>query len=123
MRFKSPELEQEFRDAHPRVRALALYLDEWFRENVGHDGMLTDVSRTQEEYDQIYGAHPYTGPMPHLGPHSRAVDWRSSEFSPIEIQRACDHMNLWWPRADKKPTLMAHAVGSGAMHFHLQAEA
>jgi len=122
MKFKSPELTTEFSGAHPRVIALALYLDRWFVEHTGHDGMVTDVSRTQAEYDQIYGGHPYTGPMPHLGPMSHAVDWRSRDFTMEQIDAACAEMNKWWPRHDGKPTLMCHTVGGGAFHFHLQAE-
>jgi hypothetical protein len=122
MRFKTPELEEEFKRAHPKVIALARYLDWWFMQNVGHDGMLTDVERTQEEYDKIYNASPYLGPRPHLAPQSRAVDWRSIEFTEDDILKACEHMNHWWPRRDNKPTLMYHSVGGGAKHFHLQAE-
>src|SRR5712664_599832 len=103
------DLEAEFIQAHPHVQALALYLDWWFVRSFGHDGMVTDVSRTQEEYNRIYGGHPYTGPMPHLAPMSHAVDWRSSEFTLDEIQKSCDHMNAMWPRSDGKSTLMAHS--------------
>ena len=123
MRFKSDALVAEFKRAHPHAQALALYLDKWFITNCNHDGLVTDVERTQEEYDSIYGERPYQGPKPHLGPPSHAVDWRSVEFTADQIAGACEHMNHWWPRKDGKPTLMCHAVGTGgAMHFHLQAE-
>lgn len=120
MRWKRAELISEFARAHPHVQALALYLDKWFLRRTGHDGMVTDVSRTQEEYDELYGAHPYMGPMPHLVPMSHAVDWRAAEFLPEQIEEAVGHMNEWWPRKDGKPTLMCHAVGNGPLHLHLQ---
>jgi len=122
MRFKEPAVLAEFWRAHPKVIALALYLDHWFKNNAGHDGMVTDVERTQEEYDRIYKASPYLGPRPHLAPQSRAVDWRSIEFKEDEILLAVEHMNHYWPRFDKKPTLLYHKVGDGAMHLHLGAE-
>lgn len=125
MRFKAPELVAELGRAHPQVVALALYLDRWFTENCGHDGMLTDVERTQAEYNQVYGVTPYLGPRPHLvaeGVRSHAVDWRSTEFTKEEIHGAQEHMNHWFPRKDGKETLMYHQVAGNVYHFHLQAE-
>ena len=120
MRFKSTDLVGELNRAHPHARALAFYLDDYAKQTLGKDLMVTDVERTKEEYARIYGQDPYTGPMPHLGPPSHAVDFRASELTSGEIDVLCAHMNKYWPRPDGKPTLMCHDVGHG-MHFHLQA--
>lgn len=122
MRFKQIGLILEFNAAHPHVQAIALYIDKFSKSLFGHDLMVTDVSRTPEEYAALYHQTPYTGPMPHLGPMSRAVDFRTiGELSDSEVHALVDHMNENWKRKDGKPTAMFHDIGSGS-HLHLQSE-
>lgn len=126
MRFKMPDLEQEFQRAHPRVQAMAYYLDAFTRETLGHDLMVTSVERTQAEYDAIYNQSNYDGPKPHLadadrGLRSRAVDFRTSgEISDDQARALVLHMNQWFPRRDLKPTAIFHDVAGP--HLHIQAE-
>lgn len=85
----------------------------------GKDLMVTDVERTQEEYNDIYHATPYLGPRPHLKPQSRAVDFRTTgELTAEQIKHIVDHVNGYWPRSDNKPTALYHDV-AGA-HLHVQ---
>lgn len=122
MRYKHVALTIEFEAAHPHVKALALYLDHYANTKLGKDLLITDVSRTHEEYNDLYHANPYTGPMPHLGPESRAIDFRTvGELSDTQVAMLVDHMNSCWKRKDLKPTAMFHNVGAGS-HIHLQAE-
>lgn len=121
MRYKAPELVLEFERAHPRAQALAYYIDNYSQRRFGHDIMITDVERDKAAYEAIYGIG-YTGPMPHLGPHSRAFDFRTvGEFTDDQMQEMSDHINGYWVRADGKPTLIHHDVGAGS-HGHGQVQ-
>jgi len=134
MRFKGPGLEAEFERAHPRVQAMALYLDAHVRRTLAHDVMVTSVERSQAEYDAIYltaeaianGEH-YMGPKPHWadierGIRSRAVDFRTiGELSDAEVESLVTHINQNWPRTDAKPSALFHNVGAGS-HLHIQVE-
>lgn len=141
MRFKTGELEVELWQADARVIAMALYIDKYARRYLGKDLMVTDVGRSQHEYDAIYAAEiakghcyvddngekHYAGPRPHLanptlGTKSRAVDFRTvGELNEHEINRLVDHANAVWVRRDRKPTAIYHDVGAGA-HLHIQSE-
>ena len=77
------------------------------------------MERTKEEYEAIYGKG-YAGPMPHLAPQSRAVDFRTiGELTEAQIKQAVDHLNSFWVRQDGKLTALYHDVGAGA-HLHVQ---
>jgi hypothetical protein len=74
------------------------------------------------EYDFIYKTPNYTGPRPHLGPQSRAVDFRTiQELTDAEVKELVDHANAFWVRHDAKPTALWHDVGDG-QHLHVQTE-
>lgn len=141
MRFKTRAVDDEFRVAHPKVIALALYADWWAMRNLQKDLVITDVGRSQEEYDSIYakkileglffvgddGEKHYAGPRPHLadplhGILTHAVDIRQpGELTMPQAVRLKDHLNAEFRRKDGKPTALIHDVGFG-VHFHLQAE-
>jgi hypothetical protein len=122
MRWKNSGLIDEFARAHPRLQALALYADRYCIRLLDHDLFVTDVERTQEEYDLIYHATPYVGPKPHLAPRSRAIDFRTvGELSEAEVGDLVDHLNSYWVRSDGKPTAIYHDVAGP--HVHLQVEA
>lgn len=141
--FKVAELKEEFERAHPKVIALTFYAD-YFMTRVYHfrSVIVTDVDRTQAEYDAIYqkeiaagqfvvgddGKKHYSGPRPHLvdlvkNIRSRAVDLRSSIYSHDQINGLLDHLNANWKRKDGKPTALYHRVGDHGDHIHLQVEA
>lgn len=123
MRFKSSGLPDEFTRSHPRLQALALYLDGYALKTLGKDLFVTDVERTQAEYNLIYSQTPYLGPRPHLGPPSRAIDFRTvGELDTDQIKKLVDHVNAFWVRRDGKLTAMHHDVGNG-QHLHIQSEA
>jgi len=120
MRFKYPSLLLEIERAHPRLQALALYLDDYAKRSFGKDLLVTDVERTQAEYNQIYGKTPYMGPMPHLAPQSRAIDFRTvGELTDAQIKQLVDHVNSFWVRSDGRLTAIHHDVGNG-QHLHCQ---
>lgn len=139
MRFKQPGLQIEFTSLHPKAVALALYADWWAQRYFGKDLLVTDVSRTQGEYDTIYaskiaegqyfvgddGAKHYSGPRPHLadplhGIPCHAIDFRTiGEMNPLEVRQITDHLNSAFPRSDKKPTALYH--DGTAQHLHVQA--
>lgn len=140
MQFKSEGLIDEFNRAEPAAIAMALYFD-WYsvRFMGGLQAVVTDVDRSQAEYDAIYatdiakgkfwldkaGVKHYNGPMPHLydglrNMRSRAVDFRSSIYTVPEIEQAVAHFNANFRRPDMKPSMLYHDVGDGA-HIHVQA--
>ena len=127
MRFKDSWLPGEFKRAHPHVKALAFYLDQHCIDTFAKDLMVTDVERSQGEYDVLYKIPNYPGPKPHLadqakGIVSHAVDFRTmGELTDAQVQGLVAHVNQNWPRADGKTTALFHNVGAGA-HLHLQAE-
>lgn len=121
MRFKNPGLVAEMARSHPRIQALALYLDQYAKENFGRDLMVTDVERTQAEYDEVYKTPNYAGPRPHLAPQSRAVDFRTvGELTDAQVDQVVMHVNSFWVRQDGKLTAMYHTVKAGAPHLHCQ---
>ena len=120
MRWKNSGLPDEFQRAHPRLQALAMYMDNYAIRTLGKDLFVTDVERTQAEYDQIYGKSPYTGPKPHLAPQSRAIDFRTmGELSDAQAKQIVDHINSFWVRSDGRLTAIHHDVGNG-QHIHVQ---
>lgn len=141
MRFKAPEIELEFDAAHPLAQAIALYADRWVLREFIHDLMVTDVGRSQEEYDRIYaqkileglyfvgrdGTKHYAGPRPHIadplhGVPSHAVDFRVvGEIDHAQAERIVEHLNAAFSRTDGKPTAIHHDVGAGP-HIHVQAK-
>lgn len=122
MRWKEDGLKAEFDRAHPHIIGIAFYADHLCFKLFNKDLVVTDVERTQAEYDDIYHATPYLGPRPHLGPPSRAIDFRTlGELSDTEVQVLVDNLNAYWVRADGKPTAMHH--GGTAQHLHVQSEA
>lgn len=121
MRWKNSGLPDEFSRAHPRLQALAMYMDHYAIKTLGKDLFVTDVERTQEEYDLLYGQTPYRGPMPHLGPPSRAIDFRTvGELTDAQVKGLTDHVNSFWVRSDGRLTAMHHAVGDSPAHLHCQ---
>lgn len=148
MKFKSDAVRVELSEAEPKVVAIALYADWWSMIEFGHQLIVTDVSRSQAEYDAIYaeavlrgnywtdggGIRHYAGPMPHLSDpvrklKCRAVDLGVRHSGFMEEERLlrseaillADRVNAYWPRRDGKRTAMYHDVGQGP-HVHLQAE-
>jgi len=120
VRFKFSGLPDEFHRAHPRAQALALYMDGYALRVFGKDLFVTDVERTQEEYDAVYHTPNYSGPRPHLPP-SRAVDFRTmGELTDSQIKALVDHVNSFWVRSDGRLTALHHTVASGAPHIHVQ---
>lgn len=118
MRFKYPSILLEIERAHPRLQALALYVDDYAKRTFGHDLMLTDVERTQEEYDSIYHQTPYLGPRPHLAPQSHAADFRTTgELTDAQAKQLVEHVNSFWPRRDGKPSAIFHDVAGPHVHF------
>lgn len=148
MRFKTPGVEGEFLMAEPKIISVLLYCDWYALRNFGHEVLVTDISRSQEEYDRIYaeaidrgiswadgkGIKHYAGPMPHLEDARRGLKCRAGDLgmmrpgldgafrlSEVAAKELRDNVNAHWPRRDGKRTAIVHDVGSGA-HVHLQAE-
>ena len=149
MLWKVDPLEMEFLEADPRLQALMLYADWWSGRQFGHELLVTDVGRSQSEYDRIYaakiaeglffigenGVKHYAGPRPHLADPLHGIRTRAGDFGVqhggltgagrllmANARRLEEHLSAQFRRSDRKPTALLHNVGSG-QHLHVQVEA
>jgi hypothetical protein len=89
-----------------------------FQKNI----VITMIYRTQEEQDSIYKDDARYKVKKFKSPHQffHASDLRSSTFTPEEIKKLVDYLNLTYDENNYyKFTAMCHDVGLGE-HFHIQ---
>lgn len=113
MKFKTPEIEAQFRKVHPEVRKRYMDLDAWLESMRWPEVFITSVGRTRADMVRIYGPKGLKRDSWHLW--DCAADMRNSSYSPP--QRAAIMERL---RAGTTPAtheVLEHDVGNGS-HFH-----
>jgi hypothetical protein len=126
MQFKHETLRQQFYDLNatdPRLRAVALELDFFFRQKFGRELVVTSVLRTEQEqrrlYPEFFARVGRARPSAHLDRPCRAVDLRSRDLSPEEIEALRNYFDAWW---DELPgwIFLANDRGGAFPHIHIQ---
>jgi len=87
------------------------------------DFIITMISRTQDEQNNLYKNDPKFKIKPFTSPHqlNHAADIRSLIFTPEEIKGIEDYLNGKYNKTNYYNwTAKNHVVIGGALHFHLQ---
>ena len=126
MQFKQDHLRQQFYDlsaTDPRPRALALELDFFFRQKFGRELIVTSVGRTEEEqkrlYPEFFARVGRVRPSAHLDRPCRAVDLRSRDLTPEEIEALRNYFDTWWAELPGWAFLV-NDRGGAFPHIHIQ---
>lgn len=111
MRFKTPEVENEF-----CVRELLCKIAREFAEYSLSLGVHAIMTRMLEDILGATGVHP----------DGRAVDFRdeytqgSFLYTHEQREKLVTLFNSRYPRKDGKPTVLWHSFNGGPHHFHIQ---
>lgn len=113
MKFKSPDIESEYRNAHPAVQARFAELDAWLKGKGWPEVFITSVSRTREDMLRLYGPTGAKRFSWHLV--DCAADARNSTYSPEQRKEIMSRLRLGTTPATHE--VLEHDVGNGS-HFH-----
>lgn len=113
MKFKSPQIEQEFRSAHPEMQARFRDVDDWLKEKGWPEAFITSVSRTRQDMLRIYGPAGAKKDSWHLW--DCAGDMRNATYSPAQRKEIMERLRLGTTPATHE--VLEHDVGNGS-HFH-----
>ena len=123
LKFKTDRQKTEFFSADQRVKSLALLLAYQMKMVWGYQAVVTSVLRSETEQGKLLAEGKTTiTESPHLS--GRAIDIRLNDFQALgtHLHLISDFINLNYPRADGKPSLLIHGAGSN-IHAHLQVPA
>lgn len=106
---------------NPRLHSLILWLENYVQLNFGKELTLTEIFRSQEEFDALYAQTP-PEQRPARSPHQdwHAVDIRSSVFTGSEIQKMISVLNTFKYKDGSKQVCVYHQIAGNVMHFHIQ---
>ena len=112
MKFKSAALREEFWNAHPVVRQMAIWFEQLCLVYFQKDPTIT---RVLEDIPGATKTHP----------EGRAIDFRDEfggkrEFSDEEVRFLVSEMNKRFQDPSGMKSCVHHSFAGGPMHFHLQ---
>lgn len=112
MKFKSPQVELEFKSLSVLLQHMAEKLDEFSLVEAGQEIIIT---RVKEHIPGDSGVHEA----------NRAFDARNEYaggflYTEEQSKKLCEYMNTKYPRNDGKPTMICHSFGGGPLHLHCQ---
>ncbi len=121
MKFKTGRQRREFDDVllDSRLRVMAYALDGFSRRSFSKEILVTDVFRTGSEQRRYYKGVDV--PVS-VHQHWRGVDLRSWLFTLEEQRVLCRFINGSFVYSGGRKSAVAHRVGDGAWHFHLQVD-
>jgi len=122
--FKTNRQSEEFPLVSPHLRGLVLDVAFYVGRKYGKPILITDLLRTQEEQDAIYGSNPEYWKKPWRSVHEfgRGCDIRSRDFMAAQTAELLRYIASAWPYDPERPemhTAIIHSAGNG-MHLHLQ---
>ena len=112
MKFKTPELMEEF----VQMPAMLQVMAQWFEQLcIVHFGIDPTVTRIKETVPGSSGVHEA----------GRAIDFRDEHaggrlFTDERVAFLVSQMNARFPGNDSKPTCIHHKFAGGPAHFHIQ---
>jgi hypothetical protein len=112
MKFKTPELMEEFYQAPAMLQVMAT----WFEQLcIAHFSIEPTVTRILETVPGSSGVHEA----------GRAIDFRDEHagrrlFTDEQVAFLISHMNARFPGNDSKLTCIHHKFAGGPAHFHIQ---
>lgn len=119
LEFKTDKIKQQFKELEKHNRSLSLIvkaIDKRFKKDLKKDVVLTEVFRTFEEQDKIYGKNAS------ISPHMvwEAVDIRTHGISDKDIRSLLFALNNTFNEINIYPvTAIFHDIGLGP-HLHIQ---
>jgi hypothetical protein len=122
--FKTDRQKSDFeqlKSKNPRIVRLATALSEFCELELKKDITVTDVFRTQEEFEALYSQTP-PEKRPPTSPHMRweALDLRSSVFTDREIERMLAFLNCFSYQGGQRKVALYHTIAGNVAHFHIQ---
>ncbi len=124
--FKTDRIKKEYlelKTKNNRLYRLIECISEFVSLEFNKNVVLTEVLRTQAEFEALYAQTP-PAQKPARSPHMdwKAVDLRSSIYTPEEITRLVAFCNQFRFRAGLKKVAIYHKINGNAFHFHVQFE-
>lgn len=135
MKYKTPELKDQLNNAHPKLKKMTLWLEQYCLDKYNKEIVITEVDRTRQQTIAIYikEINPKTGKLylpeevkisPHETKPCRADDVRTGGmFTNDECLHLEYTINSTWiydPDRLNMKCCKYHKVGDSASHLHLQ---
>lgn len=132
MLYKTKKIYNGFYEAHRNLRAIAHWIEGYYREKFNIEPVMTDSSRTHKESIEIYSSvinHKtkefYKPEEVKTSVHElfRGMDLRSSILTEEQNRKLVDDINAEWVYDSARPHLKCaqlHKVGVNAFHLHIQ---
>lgn len=113
MKFKSPEVENEYNTAIPTQLQV---ICNWFDQlSIAHFQIESVCTRVLEAICGDSGVHEA-----HRGVDLRDQTDAGYLYTPEQVQFLVSEMNRRFPRKDKFLTMIHHSFEGGMFHFHVQ---
>ena len=128
MKFKTDEIEAQWNSdkVSKKLKDIIKMGEEYSSIEFGQELTITDLIRTQEEQDRIYGdsENYQINPWPSVHQFGRGADLRVRDFTKEQIDKLTTFFNLitYDSNRSNKKTCLVHNVGQG-LHFHIQIKA
>ncbi len=123
MKFKTLRIEAEYNQLflrNPKLLSLLKAVNEYSTTELGKEPVITELLRSEEEYQALYAANPAA--LPASRPHSKwqAADLRSSIYTPREIERLLAFIHCFTFYGGQRTTAIYHMIAGNVPHFHIQ---
>ena len=125
MKFKTLDIENQYYDPQlsAKLRDMVELGERFTKHQFNKELTITEIFRTQESQDEIYGNNPKYQEKPWKSVHQywRGIDLRVWDFTEHEIEKLTTFFNCFEydPNRPEKKTCLVHNVGAG-LHYHLQ---
>jgi len=127
--FKTERQEAEWPDIAGKLKQLVELLNIYMHLKYNIDPMVTELMRTQEEQDDIYGKKADKAtrdkykkkPWQSVHQYGRGADIRTHDWERNQVKDALFILNtiVYDPKRPRKKTAIHHNIGTGE-HIHIQ---
>lgn len=120
--FKTGKEREDFDllDQHnPVLKALLIDAGEFTMLMYGKPIVITSIHRDAAEQAELY-KQSQVKVIKSAHNTWEAADLRSRTFTPEEIKRICEYLNLKYKNANGKIVAFCHRIDGNAEHFHCQ---
>jgi len=111
----------ELANKNGKLHKLLALLDDYSYLNFGLRITITEIYRTQEEFDKLYAQTP-PEKRPARSPHQdwNAADIRSSIYTEEQINKMLTFLNTFTYKTGVKKVAIYHAIAGNVGHLHVQ---